>query len=187
MNIRQEAKGTGNIQVAIFNQHVGKLSSLIAKLLPRIANIVSDKKAAVSDTTPYDIGDKIEYNNVILLKEIIDKYGVYWLKIEELYNEHNNAMPGFRKKVMTYFSNKYMLVRARVCSLQPNGPPLVVVKKSADKIIETIVEEFKSDLMNSKDLNIINISMEEVETCALAVVCHAFIECKILEKPPSDN
>ena len=186
MNIHQEAKGSGNTQVAIenFNQNADKLSSLLAQVLPSIAAIVFGEEVAVNDTVPYEIDDKIEYNNVKSYKEIIAAYGMYGVKIDELYNEYNNARPGFRKRVLSYFSTKYRLAKETVCSLAPDTDPLIAVRASADKIIRTVFEKFKFDLMNSKDLNI---SMEEVETCALAVVCHAFIECKILEKPSSGN
>lgn len=187
MNIRQEAQGSGNIQVAIenFNQNVGKLPSLIGKVLPRIAEIVSNGNATSSDTNPYEIDSKIEYNNVTSFKEIIDNYGGYGVKIDELYDERNNFEPGFRKKVLSYFGNKYMLKKERLVHTAGSGSsPIDTIKKSADDIIRDIFDEFKSDLVKSKNLDI---SMEEVETCALVVVCHAFIECKILEKPPSDN
>lgn len=186
MNMNQKAKGNNNTQVAIenFNSNVNNISSIIANVLPNVSSIVSSDETLENDTTAYQIDDKITHNNLRTFNEIIDEYGEYGQKIDDLYNEFDNSQPGFRKNVFKYFRTKYLLKKERLCSEAPDEETIEVIRKNSDKVIRDIFEEFKSEILKSNNLTI---NLEEVETCALAVTCHAFINCKILEKPASDN
>lgn len=179
---KQTAKGDGNTQISIqeFNANIGNISSILASAVPRISTLVSTGEMGANDTTAYDLEEKITYNNVQTFKEILDEYGQFGPQIDGIYDEYDNDKPGFKNSVFKYFKTKYLLKKQQLHSQSPTTDVIQVVRENADKIIRDIYEEFKADLKASNNLTL---SMEEVEACALAVTCHAFIQCKILEKP----
>jgi len=178
-DINQSIEGNNNIQ-AVFQEKVGNLASVLAGIMPQIANLVDSAKDDVNDVTPYEIEQKIQYNKIYAYKEIIDAYGQYGTRIDEIYNEYNNGKPGSKKKIFNYFRAKYRLKKAELLSENATGDPTEVVKNNSDKIIAAISKAFLDDLKVAKNLEI---DIEDLETCVLAITCHAFIECKILEKP----
>ncbi|HHF7348579.1 TPA: ABC-three component system protein [Legionella feeleii] len=180
--IVQTADGNDNVMIA-FNENVSNISSILATVLPDIARITNDDGFSVNDLKPYDISNKIEYNNVKAFKEILNEYGQYGNKIDGLYQEFDNNSPGFIKSISRYFKSKYLIVKAQFQIELPDLTIIEVIQKNSDKILRTILDEFINDLKSSKDLTI---NIEELQTCALCVICHALINCKILEKPPDD-
>lgn len=179
--VSQTAEGDNNklFNIEELNASLNNISSIVAKAAPRIAEIVSSSSDSSNDTVAYEIGDKISHNNVQSFAEILDEYGRFGPPIDEIYDEYDNQDPGFKKKILAYFRSKYLVKKAGL--KVPEGKTLLeAVRANADSILLQIFEEFKTDLKNSNNLTL---RLEEVESCALAVTCHAFIQCKILEKP----
>ena len=186
MNIKQKATGNYNVQQVIHNffLNINNVSSIIADALPEIAKIVENEVDITNDTIPYHIEDKITYNNLKIFTEIIKEYGTYGEKIDELYDEYDNSSPGFKKKILKYFKTKYILEKQNILMKNKNYEPLEIVKQNSDRIMQNIFEIFINELKKSNNLKI---DMEQIDACALAVICHAFISCRILEKPSNDN
>lgn len=180
---KQTIKGNNNFAtiVEMFNANVSNLSSILAGVIKDIASLVNCEEVNANDTVAYDIEDKITHNNVRSFKPIIDEYGQYGTKIDNLYDEYDGNQPGFKKSVFRYFKNKYILKLEMLSSNDPEQDKMDIVRSHSDTILRDIYTEFKDDLKASKNLTI---SIEEIDTCALAVICHAFIQCKLLEKPP---
>ncbi|MBK8202863.1 MAG: hypothetical protein IPK68_11255 [Bdellovibrionales bacterium] len=57
---------------------------------------------------------------------------------------------------------------------------LEIIRSNADELISKVAEEIKNDLSSS---NSTVINREDLEFSSIAMTCHAFINCKILEKP----
>ncbi|KTD65344.1 ABC-three component system protein [Legionella spiritensis] len=181
-NIKQNVKGNDNFVVVNYDMHVSNISSILAEALPEIAKIVALQDDSVNDTKPYSVKDKIEYNNIKSFKEILQEYGQYGFKIDTLYEEYDNHTPGFIRSVFQYFRTKYLLKKEQLISLNENGEdPQLIIKRNSDNIIRDIFKQFVVEIKTVKN---IEINMEALDTCALCVVCHALINCKILEKPP---
>lgn len=179
---KQQIKGNNNNQISIdeFNFNVGNISSILATAIPKIATLVSEIEDTAQDTIAFDLEEKIEYNNVRTFRPLLDEYGQFGPQIDGIYDEYDNHRPGFKRTVLRYFKNKYLLTLLQYHSKAPNVGKLEVVRENADNILADVYGEFKSELVNANNLSL---QMEEVDTCALAVTCHAFFQCKILEKP----
>ncbi len=182
--IEQKIDGNNNTTLAVGNINFNNISSTLAGVMPKISEIVRSEVEKPNDTKAYDIGEKITHNNIKAFKQIMDEYASFGTKIDELYNEYDNSNPGFKKSVLNYFRTKYLLRKTKLQMDNPNAELMDVIRANADTVIQDIYSEFKSALEKTNNLNI---PMEDIETCSLAVTCHAFIECKILEKPVDDN
>lgn len=184
--INQSANGDNNLQVVIkeFHANVANISSILAAAMPKVAALVQNQPAAESDTVPYEIEEKISYNKINSYKEVLNEYAQYGTQIDAIYDEYDNSSPGFKSTALRYFATKYLLIKEELLSLNSGAPVLDVVTANADKIMRDVFEKFRNDLKSAKNLAI---NLEEIDTCALALTCHAFIQCKILEKPIHDN
>lgn len=183
--IRQSISGSNNTQVAInaLNVHLTKLQSLISRILPEISKIVLDTVPCSDqeDIKIYEIQEKIDWNNLRGFGPLIGEYGAFAEDIDALYESTDDTLPSFRERVFKYFQLKYNIERQRLISTADVGvPPLNLIRRNADTIFLAVFEALKADLLRCEN---ININIEELDACSLALVCHAFVECKILEKP----
>ena len=181
----QTIEGNNNSQqINNFYSHISNISSTLVKIMPQIAEIVKLETDDESDVKPYKIDDKISYNSLNTFKDIIEEYGQFGVKIDSLYDEYDNNNPGFKRSAFNYFKAKYQLKKQELHAKQPKKKSIEVVRANSDKIIRDIFDDFVKEIKKSNNLNV---SLEDIETCALAITCHAFIQCKILEKPKDDN
>jgi len=183
--MNQSIDGNNNTQINIgeVKNQLSNTSSIIATALPRIAALVNSSEVDQNDTIPFEIEQKISHNNLKAFKEILDDYVLFGPKVDEIYNEFENNSPGFKNSISRYFKNKYHLVRNNLVANANGSSVIDVVKANSDRILSDIIKELKIDLQSSNNLSL---KVEEIETCAVTVVCHAFTMCKILEKP-NDN
>ena len=181
-HVDQSIKGDSNTQSVINNytNSVGNLSTILGTILPEISSVVSGTLECKDDVTPYGIEDKINHNEILYFRDIIEDYAQYGIRIDLLYDEQDNQSPGFKTKTLDYFKNKYRIKKANLCAKNPQNDPVALMKKHSDLIMGEIHQEFINDLKKTDN---IGVTMEELEGCAIAVICHAFICCKILEKP----
>ncbi|MCZ0933427.1 MAG: hypothetical protein OXJ52_09805 [Oligoflexia bacterium] len=149
-----------------------------------IAKIVSNIEDVENDTNFYNIENKIQYNKLDTFVYLLNQYGTYGGQIDELYEEHDKLRPGVKKQIFKYFKTKYLLEKQKILSTTKNNDPLSVIRKESDNIMRSVFEVFKDDLKKSNNFKG---DMEDIDSCLLAIICHAFINCKILEKPPNDN
>lgn len=182
--INQKIKGNHNQQFNADNMTFSSsnISTSLSVLLPRMAIILlNEDQVDDNDTSPYRPEDKIIYNNVLAFKPIIDEYGTYSTQIDILYEQFEDEQPLFKKKIFKYFRTKYILKKQM---LMINNKPLTeieIIRNNSDEILRSVFEEFKTDLLKANNLTIM---VEDLDYCALALTCHAFFNCKILEKPP---
>lgn len=119
------------------------------------------------DLNTFNIDEKIIFNNLTGVKDIIDEYKVFYSRLDEIYSEFdkqgmNKSNSVFRKIKSQYIelSNEYK----DPCELFFVG-------------IATIAEK----VMNSE--NYVKIPIEELEMCTHILVVDAFIRCKIFKNP----
>lgn len=180
--MKQTILGSNNNQTSIGTviAQLSNTSSIIANALPKIAELVNSSEADQNDTTAFDIEDKITYNNVISFKDVFNEYASFGPKIDEIYDTYENDSPGFKSSISRYFKTKYQLTRNTYANAASGKQVIDVVKENADKILTDVIEGFKKDLQAANNLTL---KMEDLDVCAVTVVCHAFTACKILEKP----
>jgi hypothetical protein len=121
----------------------------------------------------YKIEAKIEHNNVVIYKSLIAEYAQYGGIIDEVYQIYDDTDPSGRARVMRYFRAIYHQVKGEI--LSPASP------NSSDDIIMGCISRVQSDI--SEGLDDASGYQEDLAPVCNMLVCHAFILCKILERP----
>ena len=123
------------------------------------------------EINPFEILRKIEFNELLSVKPIIDDYKIYYSKLDEKYKEFDKL--GYNKSlsVLSVLRNQYNKL------IKDIHEPYEVFFSIIDNVIELI--------QNSK--NYIEIPYEELELCVSILVVDAFIRCKIFKNPEDYN
>ncbi|CAH6912961.1 conserved hypothetical protein [Vibrio coralliirubri] len=130
---------------------------------------------------------KISYNSVLLYAgEIRDNSGLMSL-VENVINEIDSQKPKSKDKFLYSIKQKYNNCRTRL--LLENQVDLTnqesiheAISKNADRLIHNVLAELFSTVKATK-----SVPVEIVEAAQGLIVCYGFINCKILEAPPSDH
>ncbi len=168
--------------------------SIFMNLVEIIASIENFQPSSSNDDfSIYDIEGKIEFNDVIKYRSRIENIYLYNNMIEKSYEALNEKMPAAREKSLNRINcyyrdcigdmeveNKAYLKKIE-CRIERNNAFLNIIKNNSDRIICCVIENVKKTCVNA--LNTTAVSIEEIEMHAAYIVFHAFVECKILEKP----
>ena len=118
------------------------------------------------DITPFRIDVKIDFNGLSYGREIIKDYSSYYTKIQHIYDEYSNQGQNKSKAVLQKLHNIY-LISKQECS----GDDLF--RKMEKELFQLV------DAANMPK----GFSKEELEMYVDILMVHAFMECKIFEKP----
>ena len=181
MNGKIDINGDGNIiaghDIVLNTDHVRKLPSLLGGILPNLVSEmgkIAEQKAPPE--IPYEIEDKINFNNVEIYRNAIEEYSLYGRIVDSIYENLDQSKAGSIKIIYGYLTNIY--TSAKIECAKGNA------KNKSDEIIKYVIGKISSDIKNSSTKNV---SIEEIEMCSLVITCHGFINCKILENVPHDN
>jgi len=168
-----------------------KLPSLIPQLIEKLAEItdLTDEeieriyRVNIDDTTAYNINEKISYNNIIKYRSIIDEYSYYGSICDEAFNVIDNNNMGCKRKILRSITLIYKESKGQL--LLENGSSgldeIDIIRKNADRIIDEIKRTLEERIIDDHDGQYICI--EDVGVGLIRIICYAFVECKILEKP----
>lgn len=139
--------------------------------LATIINILSDENLSDVINSPeinsFKINEKIDFNNLLTVQEIIDEYKVYYKKLDEKYTEFDKQGANKSLSVFRVIKSQY----TRLSSQNKNESELFIA--IVDGVIDIII----------KSKNYKEIPYEELEMCAYILVVDAFIRCKIFKNP----
>lgn len=175
----QKIDGSDNIQIGTLNGDIGlsrRFPSLLAQVVPRLAGKYPSSE---SPADSYEVLTKLQHNHVNGYRKWIEDYGQIGAVVDTVYNEFDAQNFGGRVRILNRFKNLYDDLKAEFHSQRPNDDVLTVLRDRADAIIERIYIQIRNEIREMAT----GIFAEDIEHCARAVVCHAFINCKILEKP----
>ncbi|MEN4597636.1 hypothetical protein ABEG75_06635 [Pantoea agglomerans] len=145
------------------------------------------------DFSTYDIEGKIDFNDVIKYRSRIEDFYLYNNMIEKSYQALNEKMPAAREKSLNRINRYYRdcigdlqignkaYLKEIECKKEKDNAFLQIIKDNSDEIIRCVIEHVKKTCINA--LNSTSVSIEEIEMHAEYIVFHAFVECKVLEKP----
>lgn len=159
------------------------LSSSLAKLIPRIATLVSSAQNQLISEPP-GIFEKIEFNRVVGHRIWIENYGQYGRAIEALYDEVEMSSPGMKSKILGDIKAKYIQVKTslvQAARLSDRDKILELLRKNSDALIAAVYDLLRRQIRASRTADL---TAEDIDQGTIAVVCHAFIQCRILENPP---
>jgi hypothetical protein len=161
---------------------VGSKPSKIARVISRLAKEIDEEiPEDYSSIIYYDIADKIDYNNVIRYKPIIDRYGFFGGIVEKICETLDIDKPNSKSHVFEYIKYLYTEQRSSLCGDCSQEKCLDLIRKNADNIIDQINIKLFDLISSSDDLK--DVDIEDVKLSLTILIAVAFIDCKILEKP----
>jgi hypothetical protein len=119
--------------------------------------------------------DKINFNNVVYYRPIIEEYSVYQGKLNSIYEEIEKQGSSKKNFLLQNIRNLYLKEKGKYSSLED-------IKANSDIIFENIENEIWAILDNSSNLKD-DLPGEALKMAVLVVMVDAFMRCKILEEP----
>lgn len=198
MNSIQQRGGMGstNIQHNYLTPSIDivRSPSIFMNLVEIIASMNNFQGGSLKDDfSTYDIESKIDFNDVIKYRSRIEDFYLYNNMIEKSYQALNEKMPAAREKSLNRINQYYRdcigdlqienkaYLKNIECKIEKGKAFLQIIKDNSDEIIRCVIENVKKTCINA--LNATAVSIEEIEMHAAYIVFHAFVECKVLEKP----
>lgn len=169
------------INLADIGNRPTKIAKVISQLAKEIIEDIPDEYSAVNF---YNIADKIDYNNVIKYKPLIDRYGFFGGMIEGICEKLDVDKPNVKSRIFEYITSLYLKEKAVVCGKSSQAECLEIIKENADNIIDNINIKLFDLVKNSTDLK--GVDVEDIELGITTLIAVAFINCKILEKPSAE-
>lgn len=132
---------------------------------------------------PPEIAEKIKFNNVTVFKLIIEEnFSENGFFLDNAFNALDSDTPGRKQAFMKFIRNQYLLILGKYQKEHQCSSPVETAQKFADEVITDITQELLLRIAgNAKALG--HISKENIELIVLTIVCHAFVDCKVLENP----
>ena len=117
------------------------------------------------DMTEFEIEAKISFNKLsIYSKDAIDQYKIYYINVQEIYSEYARQGKTKSMAVLQKLHRIYVGLKSQA---------------SGDALFIAIKNEIINQIGNKNN----NLSQEQLEMCVEMLMVHAFMECKIFEKP----
>ncbi|EES6292708.1 TPA: hypothetical protein SI670_003960 [Escherichia coli] len=196
VDVTQRAgKYSRNVQLVVGSNSVDiiKSPSIFMDLVGILVDTNVIDSRTNNDYEPYDIENKIDFNDVIKHRERIEGFYLYSSMIDKAYETLNESMPTAKETALKNINSRYLDCRGNLLlqhreaykrcknAQERNDLMIQLVREFADWIIDCVIEHIIKKCQNS--LMAINYTSEDIEFHASFIVYHAFVECKILEKP----
>ncbi|MBQ3408504.1 MAG: hypothetical protein IJH12_04795 [Clostridia bacterium] len=165
-----------------YENNYSKIPSLLSQLIKELSKISQEHEFEDIDTIPFNPEEKIEYNNVIKYKWLLIEYTKFYINCDNILNSLDNFNPGCKKKILTSIKIIYEKVVGNFLLLENNKDRLAVIRNNADSLIDKIEEKLREKVEN----NNLDLSQEDIDIGLLIIICYAFNECKILDKPKKE-
>ncbi len=149
-------------------------SSMLERVIEIVADYDTDDMENIehSKRKPFEMKEKITYNNLIRNKHLIDAYKIFYYRISSLYEELERDGSFAKTKLLRNIKNIYLKTKGIYA---PSGG-IDEIRNNADNIfekVESVLLEECSKEPNSFDLSY-GVSI---------IMVDAFMRCKILEEP----
>lgn len=181
----QNHNGSGhNVSAArdVFIETLPKITSDLTTIVNILGKrlFLNDGIAENDVTASFNPIAKIDHNNVVKFKVILENYKMYVGKLTTIYGEFDNQGSNTTRIVLENIKLSYLKEKADRLSKNPGKDQMIVIRENADAIIEavesTLVNQIKTSSNIETTSDTINISLQ-------IVLIDAFIRCKILEEP----
>ncbi len=176
--------GNNNIVAGgdIIVKNIQRLPSLLGSILPSLIEAIDTfDESKQPPSKPYEIDNKINFNNLYVYKNSIEKYGLFGNIIDSIMENLDTSKPMSKKKIFRYLEKKYV---DTIANLNLNNQSKIeIIKIKSDDIFKKTMSQINDDL---KGADTGDVSMEDLEICILVITCYGFINCKIMENVPDD-
>lgn len=157
----------------IFNYH-GMEGRFVPLHITQVINVISDNdfepdNEEALDTIPFDIQQKIDYNELDKWDEIIHEFGFWSSEVDKIYQEFDQM--GRSKSKAVFHWLRYQIYFKHNKKLQ------------GDNLFDRIAEEVLFLVKNDPEYDE-SMGYEVLTENVYIVLVHAFMKCKIFKKPP---
>ena len=168
VEILREMKRTHEAKKLKPNKFLEK-NSVLNDIIKLIGNKLFDTQDNDVQTVP-NPQEKIEYNNVVRYKPIIEEYKVFQGRLNNLYEEIEQA--GSKRKEFLLLNIKTIYLKEKV-----EFDSVEKIRANADNIIDRVKDKLW-ELVEYTDLD-----REIIEVALIILIVDAFMRCNILEEP----
>lgn len=182
-NLIEQISNYVDNEISSFNFAPPRTSELLnyIKTLSQLIDNTPSTDLKKQTMIPFDIDDKIKYNNLVEYQSIVEDYGEYYSICDGAFNCLDDGIFLKKNKILGYVSELYREEKRQLIKQNPNIDIIETIQNNSDTIISNIIKKIVSFIMD-KDNNCI-LSHEDIIFCTPYFVCYAFGECKILERP----
>jgi hypothetical protein len=147
-----------------------KVESNLTTIIKILSKEDWSQTASGFEIIPYDIEEKISYNQLDTARVLIDDYKIHYPRIENIYSEFDRLGANKSLSILNGIRTEYLTL----CSV---GSP----DQCFFSIIEKVVQKIRVSA------NYTPIPEEELALCVHILVVDAFIRCKIFKNPLGDT
>lgn len=148
-----------------------KVDSNLAEIINVLAKEDLDLKSAKINTTVFVIEKKINYNNLNGVRELIDDYKIFSVKLNQKYTEFDRGGRNKSTSILQIIRKQYVKLKNE--------------KKNSEEIFYGVVENIMKIIEESANYK--KLPFEELEMCVDILVVDAFMRCKIFENPEENK
>ena len=148
-----------------------KVDSNLAEIINVLAKEDLDLKNTKINTTTFVIEDKINYNNLNGVRELINDYKIFNVKLDQKYAEFDREGINKSTSILQIIRRQYIKLRNE--------------KKDSEEIFYGVVENIIKIIEESSNYRVL--PFEELEMCVDILVVDAFMRCKIFENPEENK
>lgn len=156
----------------VLNSKNGKLPGYFQRIVTAIASKDLINDAEMSAIIPYEISEKIEYNNIKRNKYVIEEYNVYTNGLHAIYDELEEFSSIKKNIVLRMIRHLYLEAKGKY-----TDGTIDDIRTKSDDIFDSVVERV-SELASDAQID-----ESELFLAVQIIVVDAFIDCKILERP----
>lgn len=194
MRIKQFILGIGNkqevVQYVVDEKFLNQLISFpnnpadLNQLVLHIYNGIADNNIQYEKRSlPPDIDEKLDFNNVLTYRFLIESnYSENAYYLEKAYEALDTESPGRKKVFMNFINSLYLLSLGELLKENPKMSKIDLIRTNADSIISKVISSLSLKLSNNLN-GIGHLSNESINLNIFTIVCHAFVDCKVLENP----
>lgn len=156
----------------------------VNQIVLSLYNAITEQEGTIEKRIlPPEIEEKISFNNVIKYKPLIEtNFSENGFYLDTAYDALDYDTPGRKKIFLGYINTLYLSILGDHLKKNTTAEKFEVVRQNADNIIIEIVNSLLLRVANNSK-SIEHISSESIEYNVIAIVCHAFVDCKVLENP----
>lgn len=149
---------------------VVKLDSNLASVINILSKEDWDNTENSNQINSFEIDRKINHNNLINSKLIIDDYSMHYGRVDKIYTEFDSLGLNKSNSVLGNIRKEYIKAKGIL---------------NDDNLFFEVIQKIQEKIQSSA--NYVQTPIDELELCVNIIVVDAFIRCKIFENPENYN
>jgi hypothetical protein len=165
------------LQSVIAQDVIVKNPSALNIIISELGSRIFDSQSATEPMSAPDPQNKIQYNNVVRFRPIIEEYKVYQGRLNKIYEEIEKQGSTRKEFVLHNIKSAYLVEKGKY------NNDIEQIKVNADNIIENVQAKLWQIIENSSNKSS-DLPIEAIEISLYVILVDAFMRCSILEEPP---